>query len=320
MKNLVSIIVTTHKGHKESEFAVLSALNQTYKNIEIIVVDDNGLNSEEQLSTAKKLKKYIDKGLIKYIPHSKNINGSAARNTGAQNANGEWLAFLDDDDIYLENKIEAQLNEALKNNFDMVICGGFYVNKKGYGYKSNFKDEDKVILNYLTEKTLFNSSSIFIKKDSFFKLNGFDESFKRHQDWEFCTRAILKFRVGIVKDIHYIKYTFGRNNAQNPEIAEKYLNHFLGKIEKELFEYNNEICQKIKNYQTMRVAKTYYANKDYESFARLMKKTTYRHYYIALFNSNLNHVFKKLFYGLKRRCDSYQKFIDKLLSTRGDFI
>lgn len=316
MENKVSIIVTTYKGHEEVEYAVLSVLNQSYKNIEIIVVDDNGINSDEQLMTAKSLSKYIDKGLIKYITHKKNINGSAARNTGARAASGDWLTFLDDDDIYLENKVETELKKAIKEKCDMVVCGGFYVNKKGNGYKSIFKKNQNLLLNYLTEKTLFNSSSIFIKKDKFFELNGFDESFKRHQDWEFCTRAILKLNVDIVQDHQYIKYAFGRNVAQNAEIAEKYLAHFINKIGNIVKEYDENVYIKIKNYQIMRVAKIYYKNKNYNAFEKMMKKTSYKHYQLELIISKIRHILKKLLHGWQKRCTSYQECVENLSNTR----
>lgn len=316
MNSKVSVIITTYKGHKEVEYAVLSVINQSYKNIEIIVVDDNGMNTNEQKLTKNRLKKYVDKNMIKYITHKKNINGSAARNTGAQAATGEWLTFLDDDDIYLENKVEKEIKEAIKHNYDMVVCGGYFVNKNGYGYKSNFKSQNNLLLNYLTEKTLFNSSSIFIKKEKFWKINGFDDSFKRHQDWEFCARAIINLKVKTIKSHQYIKYTFGRNVAQNAETAETYLNHFLDKIGPILKEYSKTTYEKIKNYQIIRIAKIYYRNKNFKAFTNIMKQTNYKYFKIIIIISNFKHLLKKITSGCQKRCMSYQKCIEKLSIIR----
>ena len=110
MEPKVSVIIPTHKGSGVVQRAVDSVLRQTYKNIEIIVVDDNGRLSEEQLKTEEVLKTYINDGLIKYVPHEINKNGSAARNTGVRNSSGEYITLLDDDDEYLPDKVETQVN------------------------------------------------------------------------------------------------------------------------------------------------------------------------------------------------------------------
>lgn len=88
MQQLVSVIIPTYKGADKINSAVDSVLNQTYKNIEVIVVDDNGENESEQLLTAEKMKKYETFENVKYLVHKKNINGSAARNTGIRASKG----------------------------------------------------------------------------------------------------------------------------------------------------------------------------------------------------------------------------------------
>ena len=78
MQQLVSVIIPTYKGADKINSAVDSVLNQTYKNIEVIVVDDNGENEPEQLLTAEKMKKYDTFENVIYVVHIKYINGSAA--------------------------------------------------------------------------------------------------------------------------------------------------------------------------------------------------------------------------------------------------
>ena len=94
MQQLVSVIIPTYKGADKINSAVDSVLNQTYKNIEVIVVNDNGENEPEQLLTAEKMKKYETFENVKYLVHKKNINGSAARNTGIRASKGFFWAFL----------------------------------------------------------------------------------------------------------------------------------------------------------------------------------------------------------------------------------
>ena len=79
--DLISIIIPTYGGGEFLERAIESALAQTYDNIEVIVVDDNGIDTENQLKTATIMKKYEFNPKVFYICHEVNKNGSAARNT-----------------------------------------------------------------------------------------------------------------------------------------------------------------------------------------------------------------------------------------------
>ena len=108
MKNedVVSVIIPTYKRPKELERAIISVKNQTYKNIEIIVVDDNANDIEQRKSTEQVVKKYEN---IVYIQNKENLGGSKTRNIGIENAKGKYIAFLDDDDEFLPNKIEQQI-------------------------------------------------------------------------------------------------------------------------------------------------------------------------------------------------------------------
>ena len=95
-KPLVSVVIPTYGGAEFLKRCVDSVLSQTYPNIEIIVVDDNGLDTPNQLLTAKVMAEYNNNASVKYVCHKVNINGSAARNTGFKNSKGEYIALLDD--------------------------------------------------------------------------------------------------------------------------------------------------------------------------------------------------------------------------------
>ena len=110
MSSLVTVIIPTYKGSNTILRAVDSVLNQTYKDIQIIVVDDNGKDTKEQQITQSVLQEYIDQNKILYLVHEKNINGSAARNTGLKYSDGKYICFLDDDDIFLPEKTKNQVS------------------------------------------------------------------------------------------------------------------------------------------------------------------------------------------------------------------
>lgn len=145
MKDLVSVIISTYKREYELERAIRSVLNQTYKNIEIIVVDDNGVGTEKQIKVEQNImKRYLKYKNIKYIVNKKNIGGSLTRNKGIDEAKGNYISFLDDDDEYYPEKIQKQLElfkKSQKSNLALVYC---YTdsydenNKKLEEYKYNY--------------------------------------------------------------------------------------------------------------------------------------------------------------------------------------
>ena len=110
MKPLVSVIIPTYKGQQKLGRAIKSIQKQTYDNIEIIVVDDNDPNTIERHETEEIIKKMSLSNLT-YVQHEKNQNGAAARNTGIAVAQGDYVCFLDDDDIYLPTRIEESVNK-----------------------------------------------------------------------------------------------------------------------------------------------------------------------------------------------------------------
>lgn len=325
MDELVSIIIPTYKGNETVLLAVLSSLNQTYKNTEIIVVDDNGVGTVEQIMTEKILKPYILKGKINYITHSQNINGSAARNTGIIHSNGEYLAFLDDDDFIYPQKIEKQVEllNKLSNDYGLVICGGYYVKENGSGYIKVPKlprKKEEILVNYMTEKIYFNTSTILIKKTVVKDLNGFDESFRRHQDWEFCSRVIEKYNVDSISEPLIIKYTLGRNSPSSPELTAQYNDHYLNKMKPILLKMTSKSCGKVLNYNFRRVAFTYFLNRQFLAGLKYLKDKT-KNPLLQLFIvilQTISHVQKKIFSGSKKRVLPKNEMLINLIQTKKD--
>lgn len=116
---IVSVIIPTYKGSSALNRAIDSVLCQSYKEIEIIVVDDNDPTSDERKNTEALMSRYIGDKRIRYIKHQRNSNGAVARNTGITAATGKYIAFLDDDDYYLPNRIEKSVRY-LETNRDAV--------------------------------------------------------------------------------------------------------------------------------------------------------------------------------------------------------
>lgn len=144
MDEKISVVITTYNRTSELERAINSVLLQTYKNIEIIVVDDN---KDENVS--KKVKEIIERlsdKRIKYIKNKENLGGALSRNEGIDASTGKYIAFLDDDDEYLPQKIEKQykcFKNSAEENLALVYCyckgvkDGRTIKEYKYNYTGN---------------------------------------------------------------------------------------------------------------------------------------------------------------------------------------
>lgn len=233
IQNLVSVIIPSYGGDDDLKRCIDSVLAQTYNSFEVIVVDDNGLGTENQLKTELIMKQYEGNDIVKYICHPKNINGSAARNTGVKNSCGEYIALLDDDDVFLPEKLEKQVESLSRqsDSFGACYCSHetFLAGKKVGEEHANI--EGKILYEFLSHRVEIASSSLLIKRKVYEDLNGFDESFRRHQDWEFVGRLLSKYYIKADDFYGFERHLEFRNSAKSPEIAKERREYYLAKME-----------------------------------------------------------------------------------------
>ena len=116
MDSLISVIIPTYNRAHLIEESVQSVLKQTYKNLEILIIDGGSTDN------TKEVVERIKDSRIRYI-HQDNAGPSAARNTGLKNAQGEFIAFLDSDDLWVFDKLEIQM-KIMRKHPEIGICGG----------------------------------------------------------------------------------------------------------------------------------------------------------------------------------------------------
>ncbi|MBR2840595.1 MAG: glycosyltransferase [Bacilli bacterium] len=268
---LVSVIIPTYKTNHSLNRAIDSVLNQTYKNVEIIVVDDNGQNSKYRKITEDIMEKYKEKKNISFIFHEKNKNGSAARNTGVKESNGKYISFLDDDDYYLKDKIKKEIDFICNNKLKFCTCY-YYRNKRIYKFDEKDDYTEDVFYNKVTPQT----SSFLITKKLFNELKGFDESYFRHQDYEFLLRVMEKTKVGVIPEPLYVMSNNGVINTPSGKKLEEIKNKFLKDFNYIIVSRKLNM-KKIysKNYST--VFYSYLKNKDLKNAKRIAIK--YNSYY-----------------------------------------
>lgn len=252
-KKLVSVIIPTYKRSDCLIRCIKSVLAQTYSNIEIIVVDDNGIGTEDQLHTEQKLAEYISSGTIKYVKHEVNKNGSAARNTGLRLSKGEYINFLDDDDVFMPQKIEEQVNrlEGTDDEWGATYCNTRVVclskvGKKKKNIVTKCTLEGNLLEPYLMEEYIFNTSSLLFKRHCILSLNGFDESFRRHQDYELMVRFFRHFKLAYTKSYFLMEYDTTSERMNIPDVK-KYIaleEKFISTFQEDFNRYKRgrEIC------------------------------------------------------------------------------
>jgi len=245
MQTLVSVIIPTYKGSKELKRAVDSVLTQTYKNVEVIIVDDNIPESEERKVTEYIMNQYADRNNVFYYKHECNKNGSAARNTGISKAKGEYIAFLDDDDYYLSDRIEKSMKYCEDNpKVGGVIVGVQIINEHQKIMDTIVPKEFLSIKKLLQdEMAIGTGSNIFLKKDAILRIKGFDEHFIRRQDIEFMIRICRENQIGYLKDILIVKSVNGTLNHPSYIKMKSVIKQFSEKFEKEINCLEDEVAK-----------------------------------------------------------------------------
>lgn len=271
---MVSVIIPTYKRPKMLGRAIESVLLQTYRDLELIIVDDNNDNDEFRVETEIFMKRYEVDPRIKYIKHHYNKNGAAARNTGILNAKGEFLAFLDDDDYYLPDKIEKQINaiKYLDETWGGASC--HHVRKyKDYIYKAisiNNKENGNYCYEFLSEEISMPSSTLLFKKSVFEKVGYFDEQFYRHQDLEFLVRYFRHFKMAIVNETLLVMQVEGFRNFPSAEKSFLIKMKFLEKFHNDFVKFPPTNHKKILHKQWLPVAGFFFKERKYKEGYRLL--------------------------------------------------
>ncbi|KKT82097.1 MAG: hypothetical protein A3B99_04325 [Candidatus Yanofskybacteria bacterium RIFCSPHIGHO2_02_FULL_44_12b] len=186
----VSVIIPTHNRPEPLYKAVSSVLNQTYKDLEVIVVD-GGLDRR-----AEEVVRDLNDPRVAYIKSDKDLNGSEARNIGIRRAGGEFIALLDDDDEWLSEKLDIQMKAFEHTPREVGFC--FSAVKNVYDNKiqdtkvpSGIRDYFEVVLARLKG---FLSVTLIVKKYVLEDVGYFDERLPSHQETELVLRISKKYK------------------------------------------------------------------------------------------------------------------------------
>ncbi|WP_339180173.1 glycosyltransferase family 2 protein [Oceanobacillus sp. FSL W7-1293] len=234
----VSVIIPTKDREISIERAIKSVLGQTIQDIEIIVVDDNSSdNTFESINRFKKTS-HID---ITYLKNEKNLGGAVSRNKGALKSKGKYIAFLDSDDEWLPNHLEAGINVIEKSEVKGVY-GSFYTkDQSGETHSKNIikKPVNMSMANYIFSRLGDSRTSTFIFVANNFLEILFDEKQEKHQDWDLAIRFDKKYNLGF-NDEQSVIIHYDTNNRMSGSMNHK-ATHFLIQKHYSLVEPENKI-------------------------------------------------------------------------------
>lgn len=205
--DLITIVIPVYNGEDYLRFAIDSAINQTYKNLEVIVVDDGSVDGSEEIARS-----YGPR--IRYI-RQPNGGVASALNTGIKAMRGKYLAWLSHDDVYHTEKLEI-LHKELKGQHRkrIAISDWDIIDKNGALLKHSHLDEklESIPMGFLAfdRKTWLNACAMLIPKGLFDETGLFDESLRTTQDYDMHMRMI---ELGATYKIVRRKLFYSRQHA-----------------------------------------------------------------------------------------------------------
>jgi glycosyltransferase involved in cell wall biosynthesis len=181
----VSVVIPTYNTARFIADAIDSALAQSYKPSEIIVIDDGSSDNTREVITH-----YGDK--IKYIYQS-NAGPASARNKGVKEARGEWIAFLDSDDYWDKDHLELLLKHAQDHpDASLIYCGKKWVDMDGKLIQDSFEQTQFpsgwIFKDMFTANYISSTSVVLVKKGIFIELGGFDKQLRIAEDYDLWIR------------------------------------------------------------------------------------------------------------------------------------
>lgn len=193
---LVSIIIPTYKRATMLHRAISSCIEQTYKNIEVLVVSDNEPNDIFTQDARETVESFHD-NRVRLITQERHINGAVARNVGIRASKGKYISFLDDDDYIDADKIEKQvaLLESLDETWGGVCCR-YKVYKKGrlVEVMPPFRS-GKVYKEIIMRQIKTQTNCLLLRREALFDAGLYDENLLRHQDVQLLARFTYKYKL-----------------------------------------------------------------------------------------------------------------------------
>jgi glycosyltransferase involved in cell wall biosynthesis len=217
---LISVVVTCYNYGRYLKGCLDSILAQTYKNIEILVIDDGSTDN-----TAEVIKPFTELPNLRYI-HQSNAGQARAKNVGIKNSIGDFVAFLDADDCWCPEKLEKQMTCFDNPNVGVVYCRARYLDENNDEYlyemtSTYLQPRRGSVTQWLVYDNFVQFSSSVVRKECFDKFGTFDESLKMGIDWDLWLRISTYYEFDYV-DERLFYYRMGHSGQMSKNISERH--------------------------------------------------------------------------------------------------
>jgi len=257
LNNKISVIIPTYNRKNLIENAITSVLNQTYKNLEVLIIDDGSTDNTKEI-----IDKFSDKR-VKYIKLKENLGSSNARNIGIKMATGKYISFQDSDDIFYPNKLEFQINNLINKKSVLDFCKIKVIFNSSlqyiipHEYQENNIIQGNIFSELIKGVNFISTQSILIKKNFITKYY-FDINMPRLQDYELILRMIPKVKISYTRRI-LVELHIQKDSIQNSK--EKLKKAFYILLNKK-FKFKSEQKKSFKNYLNQ-LLKVYFSEENH---------------------------------------------------------
>ncbi|MDL1975761.1 MAG: glycosyltransferase [Deltaproteobacteria bacterium] len=294
----VSTVIPTYNRSAFLGSAIESALNQRFEDFEIIVADDSSMDNNKEVVRSFKDKR------IRYIRHEKNMGVSAARNTAIRASKGEYIAFLDDDDEWLPDKLHKQVE--LMDRSPENVCG-IYSNRLVIDKLSNRiisanPRAEKLSGNLLYQLAIGNpihTSTVLVRKGCLEKVGLFDETISYMEDRDLWIRLSIEWDFEYVDEVLVYKYSHQEDSlCENIKSITEGRETMLERYDY-LFKQNRKICGKLYLSQGVCYCRLNNMKKGREKIVRAIllypyNINCYTHFFCSLLGSHIYGRIRKL--------------------------
>lgn len=252
MKNpLISIIIPAYNAENTIATTIESALNQTYKYFELIIIDDCSKDKTGQIIDEYCKK---DERIVKYS-NEKNCGVAYGRNFGVSKAKGEWIAFLDNDDIWKEDKLEKQVKFLNQKNMEPILLytGSAFVDENDKLYNYIMEVPESVSYKELLKQNIISCSSTLIKKEALERVKM--EKDNAHEDFLTWLKILRDYNIcayGINEPL--LLYRISRNSKSGNKVKSVKMTYIVYKcmglnIFERMYYMGNYILRNLKKYK-----------------------------------------------------------------------
>jgi glycosyltransferase involved in cell wall biosynthesis len=198
MEDLVSVIIPAYNRPALVPRAIRSVLDQSYRNLEVLVVDDG---SDDDLGC---IVSAFQDPRLRFIRHQVNRGVAAAFNTGIEASRGRYLSFLGSDDEWHRRKVEVLLEEMVRSNRSetVVYClNEVYVDQESRAKTGSDFCENGDILHHALARCCIGLNQMLVRKDQVMAAGGMDERFRMHSDWDLLIRLARRCHFTCVDEV-----------------------------------------------------------------------------------------------------------------------